>query len=307
MSTAIGVSLADSRAGAALAPGTRIAFADGRQALRERVRLSSGTRPVRDDAALAGDYGVDALVPLAPWRAPSDTELVALSADGADQIPWRPGCDAALVRLPGKLITPLMDMLDRHEVRDRGDKSVFHGNIAGDPVWSRTLAALREYLTSFALDKIGGLPLSIGPANRFTLTKDSFAADAQKFIGLHLDSWDKLPLRHRHRSRNRVCINLGREARYSLFVNMSLMQMFGHLGLRDPEDVYADYRGLYVGRRFMETCPAYPVVRLRVEPGEAYILPTDNLIHDGSTMGTSHPDVTMTFIGRFGPGPAVVP
>jgi hypothetical protein len=104
-----------------------------------------------------------------------------------------------------------------------------------------------------------------------------------------------------------MCVNLGREARYSLFINLPLMDMFSYLGLRDPEDIYADFRGLSLGPRFMRSRPEYPVIRLRIEPGEAYVLPTDNLIHDGSTEETAHPDVTMTFIGRFAPRPVEIP
>jgi hypothetical protein len=79
------------------------------------------------------------------------------------------------------------------------------------------------------------------------------------------------------------------------------MQMFHHLGLRDPEDIYLDFRGLYVGHRFMKKFPDYPVVRLRIDPGEAYILPTDNLIHDASTEEKQFPDITLTFLGSFLP------
>ena len=49
----------------------------------------------------------------------------------------------------------------------------------------------------------------------------------------------------------------------------------------------------------MRSCPNYPVARLRIDPGEAYILPTDNLIHDASTEGTRCPDITLTFLGFF--------
>ena len=79
------------------------------------------------------------------------------------------------------------------------------------------------------------------------------------------------------------------------------MRMFHHLALRDPEDIYEDYRGLYVGHRFMRARPEYPVIRLRINPGEAYILPTDNLIHDASTEGKTFPDITLTFLGYFEP------
>ena len=89
----------------------------------------------------------------------------------------------------------------------------------------------------------------------------------------------------------------GREPRYLLFINVPLMRMFQYLGLRDPEDIRSDYRGLYVGHRFMSACSVYPVVRLQIDPGEAYIMPADNLLHDASTERTRFPDITLTFLG----------
>jgi len=120
-------------------------------------------------------------------------------------------------------------------------------------------------------------------------------------VGLHIDHWDGLPLRHRYRARNRICINLSREPRYSLFFNLPMMEMFRSAGLRDPDDIYSDFRGLYLGQRFMTICPDYPVVRLRIDPGEAYVLPTDNLIHDASTTGNRFTDITLTYLGLFVP------
>lgn len=77
------------------------------------------------------------------------------------------------------------------------------------------------------------------------------------------------------------------------------MSMFQYLGLSDPQDIYEDFRGLSLGQRFMRACPDYPVVRLQIEPGEAYILPTDNLMHDASTADNSFPDITVTYLGYF--------
>jgi hypothetical protein len=50
----------------------------------------------------------------------------------------------------------------------------------------------------------------------------------------------------------------------------------------------------------MRQFPTYPVLRLRVKPGEAYIAPTDNLIHDGSSVGKQFPDITIHNLGYFG-------
>jgi hypothetical protein len=45
-------------------------------------------------------------------------------------------------------------------------------------------------------------------------------------------------------------------------------------------------------------------VRVRIDPGEAYIAPTDYLVHDGDSTGKSLPDVNYALLGRFVP-PAV--
>ena len=51
----------------------------------------------------------------------------------------------------------------------------------------------------------------------------------------------------------------------------------------------------------MRAFPDYPVVRLTIRPGEAYIAPTENLIHDGSTLGMTSPDLALHMIGALTP------
>ncbi|MGW4249583.1 hypothetical protein, partial [Nocardia sp. NPDC004722] len=36
-----------------------------------------------------------------------------------------------------------------------------------------------------------------------------------------------------------------------------------------------------LGKRFMEVFPRYPVTKIAIHPGEAYIAPTENMLHDG--------------------------
>jgi hypothetical protein len=54
----------------------------------------------------------------------------------------------------------------------------------------------------------------------------------------------------------------------------------------------------------MRSWPDYPAIRLQVNPGEAYILPTDNMVHDASTEGSIFPDINLTYLGRFTPAMA---
>ena len=50
---------------------------------------------------------------------------------------------------------------------------------------------------------------------------------------------------------------------------------------------------------FMRCFPDYPVIRLRIAPNEAYIAPTENIIHDGSTLGKMYFDICLTIRGKF--------
>ena len=280
--------------GAKLLPGSRIAFHGDVAAFADRIRLSAGTRSPPGDVP---GYVKDAFVPSEPWRQPSDRELGLLRMD---QHTWRQSNDVAIVRIADALVEPFVAMLESRGLREAADPKTYETN-ATHPDWSANLERLAAHLERMCGKQLASIFFRIAEPDRFTLTKDEFSSDGRQLVGMHLDSWDALPMRHRGRSRNRLCINFGREPRYSLFCNLSLMEMFHAIGLRDPEDIYADFRGLYMGHRFMAAMPDYPIVRLRIDPGEAYILPTDNLIHDASTEGNRYPDITLTYLGLFAP------
>ncbi|MEM9215087.1 MAG: hypothetical protein AAGD25_12160 [Cyanobacteria bacterium P01_F01_bin.150] len=145
---------------------------------------------------------------------------------------------------------------------------------------------------------------------------------AGHYIGLHLDSWDRLPLQYRHQSTNRICINLGESDRHFLFINLTLIDML--IVLRHPEflpenslkisrQVQWKGRNLFYKNRlslskvspltlknaFAKRYPNYPVIKVRISPGEAYIAPTENILHEGSTLDQNHSDVQLTIRGHF--------
>jgi hypothetical protein len=51
----------------------------------------------------------------------------------------------------------------------------------------------------------------------------------------------------------------------------------------------------------MEKYPEIPIVRCRLRPGEAYIAPTENLVHDGSSVGQGDIDRQFTIRGHIRP------
>jgi hypothetical protein len=290
-----------------LQPGARIAL-DAHAAIETRrladcVCLSAGTRQSGADAELAPRYAQTAFLPRLPWRPPDAEETACLHFAGtADERPWRPGVDAAVIRIPADVLGAFADMLEAHGVRE-SPHAPTKGPIEKHPQWEANLAALNAYLATVTQGEFNQIHYRTAEPGQLTLTRDSYGlvAHRQKRVGLHADHWDGLPLRHRHRARNRICLNLGREPRYLLFINLPMMDLFHAAGLRDPEDIYADFRGLRLGERFSQLRPEYPVIRLRIDPGEAYVLPTDNLIHDGSTEGSRYTDITLTYLGQFVP------
>ncbi|MBL6751720.1 MAG: hypothetical protein ISP90_14430 [Nevskia sp.] len=286
-----------------LLPGARIACDGGAGALAGRLELSSGTRQAGADAELAPRYAESAFLPRPPWRRPGAAELAGLHFDSSpDAGPWRPGADVAILRIAADVFADFADMLEQHGVRECPHRKT-DGPIERHPRWAANLAALNACLAGLTSGRFNQIHYRTAEPGQLTLTRDSYGAEAsrQKRVGLHADHWDGLPLRHRHRGRNRICLNLGRQARYVLFINLPMMDLFRAAGLRDPEDIYTDFRGLRLGERFAKIRPDYPVIRLRLEPGEAYVLPTDNLIHDGSTEGSRYTDVTLTYLGTFVP------
>ncbi|MCJ7934899.1 MAG: hypothetical protein MUW56_15075 [Chryseobacterium sp.] len=128
---------------------------------------------------------------------------------------------------------------------------------------------------------------------------EEFAPDKVRFIGLHKDSSNRqMTVGSSHKHGNRLSINLGQESRYFLFINLSILQIYNML--KKKMDVKKEnVNNTNIVRFFLTYFPDYPVLRIKQKPYEFYIAPTDNCIHDGSTLGTTTVDITMIFLGHF--------
>lgn len=125
--------------------------------------------------------------------------------------------------------------------------------------------------------------------HRRTLTQD----EDGKLIGLHLDNWDGFALGDRGSARNRICVNVGGSARYLLAVPHSVSSLVRD-GRLSEATIHPD-----AAAEFLRRHPSTIVARLRIFPGQAYIAPTENLFHDGSSEGEAEPCVTVTAFGHF--------
>lgn len=229
------------------------------------VHLSQGICLAQTTDDTAPYYVHGARVPVPNWRLPTQEESAAMWS----KVPPPAHCGVGLVRLLGPGLIRL--------VESRSD--VF--------VLAEDAATLDHPLTRMLLDFIvkAGICISrlhsarIGrdEPGRITMTK---AVDANARIGLHLDHWDRQPLDRLESCTNRISINLGPADRYFVFVNrtargmLTMLQQDGTDSVRDVD---------VIGKAFMAAFPDYPVIRIRLRPGEAYIAPTENILHDGSS------------------------
>jgi hypothetical protein len=119
-----------------------------------------------------------------------------------------------------------------------------------------------------------------------------------RYIGIHNDGTAKMTIHTAHKFGNRISINLGKEPRSFLFVNLSMIQAFNMLKTKiDVKKAGVNIRNM--PRFFFKHFPGYPVLRVQQKPYQYYIAPTDNCFHDGSTLGNSTLDITFVYFGAF--------
>ena len=108
-------------------------------------------------------------------------------------------------------------------------------------------------------------------------------------IGLHLDSWERAQFHERRFARNRISVNLGEEPRRLLFMATPIEIVFREFGMSREMNTYAvDQAFRAVPRNNLN------VYSLSILPGEAYVAPTECLVHDGSTQGRRSIDFNLT-------------
>jgi hypothetical protein len=140
--------------------------------------------------------------------------------------------------------------------------------------------------------------LELVAANTVMLPADHEAPD-RKLIGLHNDGLNLMTIETAHTYENRISINLGKDSRYFLFVNLYLPEAKKMLQECMSADEFKNVNISNIPRYFFKHFPDYPVIRIEQKPYQYYIAATFNCFHDGSTLGSENLDVTMTYFGKF--------
>jgi hypothetical protein len=227
-----------------------------------RFALSSGTRSVEDEEADARNFEHGAIIATEPWREVDLTDLAAV----VDTAPvWDQAGTVCILDFAGQLDGICLDAPPAELAQHCLDIIETACDVT-DPVMCHGVSRTPPGLVNATIDPATG-----------------------KHPGLHVDSWDDLPTARRRESRNRISINLGVTDRYLLFLPMSLTDMVRLAGGSDALPYWK------IGRRALEAGPSVPVVKCRLRPGEAYIAPTETLIHDASSLGATRESRHISF------------
>jgi hypothetical protein len=262
--------------------GDRISihFSPGFNDPANRITLSDGTRVASMQEIADQDdrpaYEQGAMLPREPWRPLTGKEAERLIVT---EVPRTMATSVAVVKLPGDFSVAKRDDMTA------GAREAFETSLVRA---LRTICELPEPFHCIGPNK--------NPANLTTVTVNHRVG---RYNGLHVDNWDQLGVNSLHTAMNRVCVNIGQSDRYFLFLPLSLMDIVAVLAQEMGPDWQIPRRYTMIGRKFMERFPEIPVVRCRLAPGEAYIAPTENLVHDASSAGQSAVDEQFTIRGHI--------
>ncbi len=264
-----------------ITPGLKI-YLD--RQFQDRISLSAGV--CRVETLNGIPCKGPTFIPQKPWRKPSKEDSGLLAVTGND---LRSHQTVGIVKLPAKL-SAKFKKLNFSECKNHQETA----KLCATDDYKNILNETINYYEKFADVKNSSIPHNIylGEAN---LLNNTFNQKEKTFIGLHLDSFERNSAT-RQLARNRICINLGKDPRYLLFYNLQFDQMAEMCDMKKIDRNGNPYEILHT---FFERFNTYPVIKIQINPYEAYIAPTENIIHDGSTEGTKHLDVNLAIRGYF--------
>jgi uncharacterized protein len=269
--------------------------------LADRLKVAAGGvwRSCGFDGT-SSEYEEGSIIPAEDWR---DLDGSGARIVISDTYPLEAGMGVAVTRLPANLLEPFHYL--RAAVASVRDEREIEPLIGSTGVKHGIEAVAGYFLQHFHHPAVepDGAGVATGIAvKRPGLPTVTIDGDTNRLIGLHLDDWYAFPLERRHTSPNRICVNLGHEDRFLLFINRPIAQM--HQDITGAgRKICMSAGGTPIARTFMRLFPGYPVLRVRIGPGEAYIAPTENIAHDASSVGMSTMDVTLQIRGHFALSP----
>ncbi|MBB6369519.1 hypothetical protein [Chryseobacterium shigense] len=286
-----------------LKPGIKI-YGDN---LEDTLEINSGVvhhskhEPVEiifNDNKFRAQYEPDAHLAKRDWRKLSSQELHTVKGDHVNKKDYN---SVFIGEIPEEL-KHIFNKLNLHSAIS--DNDAFQKFIENKEVVQELNTHLNAVLEKISLAPYRFMSIATNYPNSevVSLNKrklpENYTFKDIHFIGVHKDSSKDMTLHTCYRYGNRFTINLGEQPRYFLFINLTMKQAYKMLKekveLKDVEitnENITDY--------FLKHYPDYPVIKVKQEPYQFYIAPTDNCFHDGTTIGNTAIDVVITYLGKF--------
>lgn len=259
----------------------------------ECIAINSGVQVESNEA-----YHQNSYLPRNDWRQPSRHDLEALTADAAATGHYSKSIRT--LKIP-KSLAEVCSKMQLNSIIDRRD--IRKNFIGKQEVFEEFNELMNAYLLSFSHEddcKVALHAFPIAAKGLKSITRRYLnGSEEYKFCGLHVDCDSGASTQHCSSARNRISINLTNEPRNLYFTNVSVSDMVGEykdyfkISDKNTEDRNS------VAHDFLKKNMAYPVIKLTIKPYEAYIAPTDNIIHEASTLDRTIEDVTLVALGKF--------
>ncbi|ATN04656.1 hypothetical protein EGY07_13280 [Chryseobacterium indologenes] len=286
-----------------LKPGIKI-YLNGKE---DTVLINSGTihhskqapnELIFKNEKFIQQYEAEAHLPKRDWRIPTEEEYKIFTGNHKNKKDYN---SVFTGEMPQNL-KELFVKLDLHSATSEAE--VFEKFRGNEALVHEMNIRLNAFLESISLAPFKFMSLAANFANSeiVSLDKrklpDGYTIHDIRFIGVHKDSSKDMTLHTAHKYGNRIAFNLGKESRYLLIINLSMLQVYDmikkKIDIRENE-----VNNKNITAYFLKLFPDYPVLRIEHKPYHYYIAPTDNCFHDGSTMGSTSLDILMTYLGKF--------
>lgn len=258
--------------------------------LQDRIWLSEGIEQAFGQHSPDFSYHVDAVKPRQPWRPPTrkEWEVLVRADKPAKQNFFN---HIAVLPLPEEII----HLLEKHKVYALSSKEdVLQFNQTES--FLTTSSHLRRFIDTlrFSEEKNSCYFYFAEKPNLEVVT----LGYQKERVGMHIDNRGRMDLSQADTGPNIILANLGQQDRYFIYINQTAANLKRIIELNGGS-LKKGFSSEYIHKDFQTWLPDYPVVKLRIKPYEAYIAPAENIIHDGSTEGTTKPSVKFMAEGYY--------
>jgi hypothetical protein len=259
-----------------------------RSLLKSRIEQTVGVRfdPPRESG------GFPVIVPKGPWEAVDEGFVDTICADWSDAMEI--GDYLGFVKVRPIAQDRILTFMEWYF--SPGNRDV--------PSCQSHEAEIALFETVCETDPIMGRPTFFGVARNppgMEVTTIDRAIDWR--VGLHIDNFDRAQIDERRSARNRISINVGSQRRHLLFVPHASREISDKVASRrDSAQSVPPPPGMehmHLVWQFFQLFPETVIYRLGMNPGEGYVGPTENIIHDGSTLEMTKDDWQMVWLGHF--------